>query len=140
MQGSAPVLDCWSATPSQASPPRYIRAVVYDYRFTDFAERRRSGAWWRREEKAISLRDWRAGYAARGRSATAAFYKPAELRAELPALRPIGGRKLHFPAQSLISVLHALFELGPYRGIAALPFLTAVLPRYGRSAMPTLLE
>ena len=66
MQGSAPVLGLLERNPFPGSPPRYIRAVVYDYRFTDFAERRRSGAWWRREEKAtylpaISLRDWRAG-------------------------------------------------------------------------------
>jgi hypothetical protein len=31
--------------------PRYIRAVVYQYHFTDFATRRRTGAWWRREFK-----------------------------------------------------------------------------------------
>jgi hypothetical protein len=28
---------------------------VYDYQFTDFAERRQSGARWRREEKGIYL-------------------------------------------------------------------------------------
>jgi hypothetical protein len=61
MQGSAPVLGLLARNPFPAGPPRYIRAVVYDYRFTDFAERRRSGAWWQREEKgtylpAISLR------------------------------------------------------------------------------------
>ena len=33
--------------------PRYIRAVVYDYRFTDAAERRRTGAWWRRDFKGL---------------------------------------------------------------------------------------
>ena len=30
-------------------PPRYIRAEFYDYRFTNFAERRATGAWWKRE-------------------------------------------------------------------------------------------
>ena len=29
-------------------PPRYVRAVLYDYRFTDAGERARTGAWWRR--------------------------------------------------------------------------------------------
>jgi hypothetical protein len=61
MQGSAPVLGLLERNPFPGSPPRYIRAVVYDYKFTDFGERRRSGAWWKREEKgmylpAISLR------------------------------------------------------------------------------------
>jgi len=61
MQGSAPVLGLLRHNPFPGGPPRYIRAVVYDYKFTGFAERRRSGAWWRREEKgaylpAISLR------------------------------------------------------------------------------------
>jgi len=53
MQGSAPVLGLLERNPFPGSPPRYIRAVVYDYRFTDFAERRRSGAWWQREEKGL---------------------------------------------------------------------------------------
>jgi len=61
LQGSAPVLGLLERNPFPGGPPRYIWAVVYDYRFTDFAERRSSGAWWRREEKgmylpAISLR------------------------------------------------------------------------------------
>src|SRR5580658_6501166 len=61
MQGSAPVLGLLQRNPFPGTPPRYIRAVVYDYRFTDYAERRQSGAWWKREEKvtylpAISLR------------------------------------------------------------------------------------
>jgi len=55
MQGSPPVLALLAHNPFPASPPRYIRATLYDYRFTDFAERRRSGAWWRREEKAVYL-------------------------------------------------------------------------------------
>jgi hypothetical protein len=29
--------------------------MVYDYRFTDFAERKRTGAWWKREEKGTYL-------------------------------------------------------------------------------------
>ena len=61
MQGSVPVLGLLARNPFPGSPPRYVRAVVYDYQFTNFAERRRSGAWWQREEKgtylpAISLR------------------------------------------------------------------------------------
>ena len=55
LQGSPPVLALLEHNPFPGSPPRYIRAVVYDYHFTDFAERRRTGAWWRREEKATYL-------------------------------------------------------------------------------------
>jgi hypothetical protein len=55
MQGSSPVLGLFERNPFPAGPPRYVRAVVYDYQFTDFPERRRSGAWWRREEKGMYL-------------------------------------------------------------------------------------
>jgi hypothetical protein len=41
--------------PFPSSPPRYIRAVVYDYHFTDLATRRQTGAWWFRREKGIYL-------------------------------------------------------------------------------------
>jgi len=36
-----------------AAPPRYIRAQVYDYHFTTFAERRATGNWWRRELRGV---------------------------------------------------------------------------------------
>ncbi len=55
LQASPPVLRLMERSPFPGSPPHYIRAVLYDYRFTDFAERRRSGAWWRREEKGMYL-------------------------------------------------------------------------------------
>ena len=35
--------------PFAGRPPRYLRALVYDYHFTDAATRRATGAWWRRE-------------------------------------------------------------------------------------------
>ncbi len=47
--GSEPVLRLMRENPFPDSPPRYLRAVVYRYRFTDPAERRSRGAWWRRE-------------------------------------------------------------------------------------------
>src|SRR5262249_51877235 len=31
------------------APPRYLRALVYDYRFSDAATRRANGAWWTRK-------------------------------------------------------------------------------------------
>ena len=49
LQGSPEVLALVEKDPFPEKPPRYIRATLYDYRFTDFAERRRTGQWWRRE-------------------------------------------------------------------------------------------
>jgi hypothetical protein len=50
LQGSPEVLALLESNPFPDAPPRYIRSVVYDYRFTDFATRRATGAWWRRQE------------------------------------------------------------------------------------------
>jgi hypothetical protein len=49
LQGSPPVLDLLGRNPFPAAPPRYIRAVVYDYHFSNWQERRAQGVWWRRE-------------------------------------------------------------------------------------------
>jgi len=43
------VLRLLRSNPFAEAPPRYIRAVVYRYHFTDPAARRATGAWWRRE-------------------------------------------------------------------------------------------
>ncbi len=51
LEGSPPVLRLFSGNPFPGHPPRYIRPILYDYRFTDFAQRRATGAWWRREER-----------------------------------------------------------------------------------------
>jgi lipase maturation factor 1 len=50
LEGSPPVLQLLEHNPFPDRPPRYIRAVVYDYRFTEPGERRERGAWWRRHE------------------------------------------------------------------------------------------
>jgi len=61
--GNSPdVLGLLRTNPFPDKPPRFIRAVVYEYRFTDFAGRRATGAWWRRESRGLyspvlSLRD-----------------------------------------------------------------------------------
>ncbi len=34
-------------------PPRYVRIVLYRYEFTSAAERRQTGAWWKRERRGI---------------------------------------------------------------------------------------
>jgi lipase maturation factor 1 len=62
LQGSPPVLDLLEHNPFAGKPPKYIRAMVYDYRFTTFEERRQTGNWWKRELKGayfppISLRN-----------------------------------------------------------------------------------
>lgn len=49
LQGSPEVLALLETNPFPDQPPRYIRATLHDYRFTDTAERRRTGNWWRRE-------------------------------------------------------------------------------------------
>lgn len=51
--GSQPVLDLLRSDPFPEHPPKYLRAVRYDYHFTDKAQRRESGAWWRRERLGI---------------------------------------------------------------------------------------
>jgi hypothetical protein len=49
LQGSLPVVDLLDKNPFPAKPPRYVRAVMYEYHFTDMKTRRQTGAWWRRE-------------------------------------------------------------------------------------------
>ncbi len=49
LQGSPEVLGLLERNPFPGAPPKYIRAELYEYHFTNFAERRAGGAWWRRE-------------------------------------------------------------------------------------------
>jgi lipase maturation factor 1 len=49
LEGSPEVLALMATNPFPASPPQYVRARLYDYKFTSFAERRSTGNWWRRE-------------------------------------------------------------------------------------------
>jgi lipase maturation factor 1 len=55
LEGSRPVLALLEDNPFPQGPPRYIRAVTYDYRFTDFATRRKTGAWWYRRPQGLYL-------------------------------------------------------------------------------------
>ncbi len=64
LQGSPQVLALLGPNPFSGAPPHYIRALIYDYTFTDFETRRRTGAWWNREPRgtylpAVSLQDFR---------------------------------------------------------------------------------
>ena len=53
LQGSPDVLALLEKNPFPDKPPRYLRAVVYDYHFTDFATLRREGTWWTRQRKGL---------------------------------------------------------------------------------------
>ena len=65
LQGSPEVLALLGSNPFPSAPPKYVRAQLFDYSFTDFAERRATGDWWKRTSRglyfpAISLEDVRA--------------------------------------------------------------------------------
>lgn len=49
LEGSPDVLSLLGRNPFPDRPPHLVRAELYRYRFTDRAERQRTGAWWRRE-------------------------------------------------------------------------------------------
>ncbi|HSS43957.1 MAG TPA: lipase maturation factor family protein, partial [Thermoanaerobaculia bacterium] len=53
LQGSPEVLRLLEKNPFPDHPPRFVRAVLYDYHFTDADTRRRTGAWWRREPRGL---------------------------------------------------------------------------------------
>ncbi len=52
-QGAPAVLALLKDNPFPDKPPRYLHAVLYEYRFTDWATRGRTGDWWRRERKGL---------------------------------------------------------------------------------------
>jgi hypothetical protein len=55
LQGSPEVLALLQRNPFPKAPPRYLRAQLYEYHFTDFPTRRKSGAWWKRESQGLYL-------------------------------------------------------------------------------------
>ena len=50
LQGSPAVLALLDKNPFPDLPPRYVRALLYDYRFTDFATLSATGQWWQRQQ------------------------------------------------------------------------------------------
>lgn len=52
-QGSKPVLKLFAENPFPDAPPKYLRASLYEYKFTDFAEKSETGAWWKRELRGL---------------------------------------------------------------------------------------
>lgn len=59
LQGTPEVLRLLRINPFPEKPPKYIRALMYDYNYTTFAEKKKTGNWWKREyisEYAPSMR------------------------------------------------------------------------------------
>ena len=64
LEGEPSVLGLLASNPFAAHPPRFIRAVLFEYRFTTIDEKRKTGMWWKRSELGlycppISLADFR---------------------------------------------------------------------------------
>ncbi len=55
LEGSKDVEALLESNPFPDHPPRYIRAMVYEYSFTDFDTRRKTGAWWMRKPLGVYL-------------------------------------------------------------------------------------
>jgi Lipase maturation factor len=49
LQGDRDTLSLLRFNPFPTAPPKYVRARLYRYRFSNGEERRRTGAWWQRE-------------------------------------------------------------------------------------------
>ena len=49
LEGKQEVLDLLAENPFPDGPPIYVRATLYDYRFTGLDVKRDTGHWWRRE-------------------------------------------------------------------------------------------
>jgi hypothetical protein len=48
LEADAPTLRLLRHDPFAGRPPRFVRARYYRYQYTDWRERRRTGAWWKR--------------------------------------------------------------------------------------------
>ena len=55
LEGSPDVAALLGTNPFPDQPPRFIRATAYEYTFTDWETRRRTGAWWKREPRGLYL-------------------------------------------------------------------------------------
>lgn len=49
LMGDPGILGLLGRNPFRKQPPRFVRALFYRYDFTNWRERRATGAWWRRE-------------------------------------------------------------------------------------------
>jgi hypothetical protein len=55
LEGSPAVLDQFAENPFPDRPPRYLRALVYRYRFSRWEEGWETGRWWRRDQRRVYL-------------------------------------------------------------------------------------
>jgi predicted DCC family thiol-disulfide oxidoreductase YuxK len=51
LEGAPAVNGLLATNPFPGQPPRFVRATVYEYTFTDFETRKRTGAWWQRQRR-----------------------------------------------------------------------------------------
>ena len=50
LEGSPAVLGLFRRDPFNGKPPAMVRTILWQYWFTDLATKRKTGAWWRRQE------------------------------------------------------------------------------------------
>jgi len=53
LRNDRPVLQLFAGNPFGEQPPQMVRAVLWQYWFTDRAQKRATGAWWRREMRGL---------------------------------------------------------------------------------------
>lgn len=49
LRGTPEVLALLRENPFKEKPPKYVRTLLYDYTFTSFEEKKKTGRWWNRE-------------------------------------------------------------------------------------------
>jgi hypothetical protein len=55
LEGSKPVLSLLATNPFPDRPPRFVRATVATYHFTDFAERDKTHNWWKADSPSLYM-------------------------------------------------------------------------------------
>lgn len=55
LEGSPEVLRLLRTNPFPDAPPRFLRAAAYRYHFTNWQEKKETGAWWKREREGLYM-------------------------------------------------------------------------------------
>jgi predicted DCC family thiol-disulfide oxidoreductase YuxK len=53
LRGSKPIAALFEQTPFSGTTPKFVRATIYEYHFTSWDERRKTGNYWKREMKGL---------------------------------------------------------------------------------------
>lgn len=53
LRGSKPIADLFEQTPFAGAQPKFLRATIYQYRFTSWDEKQKTGNYWKREIKGL---------------------------------------------------------------------------------------